>query len=43
LEKVLEKLLILVRQLKTIYTPLRFSSWPNSNFLYLLIVELTAM
>jgi len=26
LEKVLEKLLILVRQLKTIYTPLRFSS-----------------
>jgi len=26
LEKVLEKLLILVRQRKTIYTPLRFSS-----------------
>jgi len=42
-EKVLEKLLILVRQLKTIYTPLRFSSWPNSYFLYLLIVNITAM
>jgi len=30
LEKVLEKLLILVRQRKTIYTPLCFSSWPNA-------------
>ena len=43
LEKVWEKLLILVCQLKIIYTPLRFSSWPNANLLYLLIVDLTAM
>jgi len=32
LEKVLEKVLILVRQRKTIYTPLRCSSWPNIKF-----------
>jgi len=26
----------------TFYTPLRFLSWPNVNFLYLLIVDFTA-